>query len=145
MSQVVPVKILDSGSLEILQPVRMLDSVLERLASVPAIKDTWIMKHSGQTFQGFYDNLIHWNPPRFPRLGFLAGDRPAAIQTGIYFTSKLFLTLKMVCGSVGEFVSLVSGKLKTRLSRPRQNLSTGNDNSSGRQGELVINAPSPVR
>jgi hypothetical protein len=53
------------------------------LSISPPKKDKRIMKHSGQSFQGFNHNLIHWNPARFHRLGFPNGDRPLLkIDTG---------------------------------------------------------------
>jgi len=70
-----PPEILDSGLLEVLLPVGMLNPIVKRLAFFPAEKHERIMEHARKTLQGFDDHLIHRHVPGFPGLGFLLNPR----------------------------------------------------------------------
>jgi hypothetical protein len=58
VSQVMPAEILDSGLLNVLLPVGMLNPIVKRLA-VPTEKHERIMEHPRKALQGFDEDLIH--------------------------------------------------------------------------------------
>ena len=68
VSQIVPVKIFDLGFLEVLFPIRVLDSVLEPFSRIAAVKNVGIMEHPRKALQGLNDNLDHGYVSSFPRL-----------------------------------------------------------------------------
>ncbi|HEU0007002.1 MAG TPA: hypothetical protein VFS12_13530 [Terriglobia bacterium] len=74
VSQVMPVEVFNLGFLEIPLSIRVLDSVLEALSTVAAIKNVGIMEHPRKALQGLNDHFVHGDVSSLAGLAFADRD-----------------------------------------------------------------------
>ena len=71
-----PSKGIDPGVPQILNPIGVLDAVLESLAGVPALEHIGIMDHSRKALQDLSHYIIHRDFTTFAGFAFLDSDHP---------------------------------------------------------------------